>query len=130
MKKIILTLAIMVILTGCAFFTGTKKTTTDPLTGEQVVTYEDAPIEAWADALKIILPGGAIAIGAAARMARNAARARDGMMDANKEAIENADWKKINSKESFKQLLALGQASHKDAKLLEKEYKKWKKKKA
>ena len=67
---------------------------------------------------------------AAVKIAVNASRAKDGLMDANKEAIDNADWSEINTAESFKQLLALGQASHKDAKIIEKEYRKWKNKKA
>lgn len=130
MKKLLLALTLIMVLTGCAFLTGKKIITTDAETGKETVTYEDAPIDDWAAILGALIPVGGIALVAAAKITKNAARAKDGLMDANKDAIDNADWKKINTAESFKQLLALAQASHKDAKVIEKEYRKWKKKKA
>ncbi len=126
MKKLIILTLALVLLTGCEFLTGKKIITKDPA-GKTTVTYEDAPITDWAAAIAVLVPGLGLAAGAAARVARNAGRARDGMLDANKTAIENADWKQINSAESFKVMLEMGQASHDDSKLLAKEYKKWKK---
>jgi len=129
MKKLTILLILTICLTSCAWLTGKKTTTTDPNTGEKTVTYEDAAIENWVKILGVVLPGLGLAAGAAARIARNAARARDGIFDSNEEAIENADWSKINTAESFKILLSTAQDSHKDAKLLANHFKKWKAKK-
>ena len=131
MKTILVLSMLLFCLAACGeFFTGKKKSTitTDPVTKEQTVTteYEDAPIEDWVKILGIVVPGLGVAGVAAARIARNAARARDGMLDANEEAIENVDWSKVNTAESFKILLNTAQNSHKDAKLLGNHFKKWK----
>lgn len=126
MSKIMVMIILLCCLAACEFFTGKKKTEIDPKTGKPVVTYEDAPVEDWVKVLGALVPGLGIAGAAAARIARNAARARDGIMDANEEAIQNADWSQVNSAESFKVLLKTAQASHKDAKLLGEHYQKWK----
>jgi len=125
MKKLIIALTLLAVLTGCVFFTG-EKDGVDPKTGKP--KYKEAPFVELSTLVGGLFGMGAGA-GALARLGRNAARAKEGLMDANEDAIENADWKQINSKESFKELLALAQASHKDAKVIEKEYRKWKTKK-
>ncbi len=124
MNKLLL-LAVSVSLIGCMLLTGNKTETKDPKTGEKKTTYDEAPIVGVAELIGGLLGVGTLA-GAAAKLARNAARARDGLMDANEEAIENADWSKIDSAESFKTLLAMAQDSHEDAKLIRKQYVKWK----
>lgn len=108
--------------------TGKKKTTIDE-SGKKTVTYEKAPIEDWAAAIAIIVPGLGIAAAAAARLASRGARATAAGMDTNEEAIEKMDWTKVNTKESFKIALNAAQGGHKDAKLIHKEFKKWKSKK-
>lgn len=127
MRKYIVITLLLLLLSGCEFLTGKKITNTDPQ-GKTTTTYEDAPIDAWTATLAALVPALGIGVAAAGRLARNAARARDGMLDANKTAIDAADWKQINSAESFKVMLEMGQASHDDSKLLANEYKKWKKK--
>lgn len=129
MKQLIIILLLTICLTSCEVLTGKKITITDPVTGAKTVTYEDAPIENWVKILSIVVPGLGVAAGAAARLARNAARARDGMIEANEEAIKDADWSQINTAASFKILLNTAQKSHKDAKLLANTFKKWKAKK-
>ena len=92
-------------------------------------SYQEAPVSQWGEILKIVWPvgfGGVAA--AAARIARNAARAKDAVLDANKEAIDSADWSQIDSAASFKAVLKAAQDSHSDAEMIGKHYKKWKKK--
>lgn len=107
------------------FITGEKKV--DPKTGE--TTYESSPMVELSTAIGSILGVGGLA-GAVARIGARAARARDAIMDANKEAIEKADWSQVNSTESFKILLKTAQASHDDSKLIKQNYDAWKKKRA
>jgi len=125
MKKLIALSLILFCLVACDFMTGKKKTVTDPETGKKTTTYEKAPIEDWVKLIGVALPGLAIAGAATARIATNAARARDGLMDANERAIEDADWSKINTNESAKILLNVAQRSHKDSKLLSDTFEKW-----
>jgi len=125
-KKLLLMATLLFCLISCGeFFTGKKITTIDPVTKEKKITYEAAPIEGWVALLTAAVPGLGFAGLAAARLAKNAARARDGMIDANEEAIDNTDWTKINTAESVKVLLNTAQQSHADSKLLAKTFKKW-----
>lgn len=126
MRKILF-IAIALSLVGCFVFTGEKTTTIDPKTGKTITAYEEAPIVGLAETIGGILGVGGLAA-AAARMARNAARARDALMETNEEALDKADWSKIDSAASFKVLLKTAQESHKDAKLLRKHYVGWKEK--
>ena len=132
MKKLILVCVLLAVLTGCTFLTGTKRieTKTDPDTGKVTtsVTYEDAPISAWAALLAAIVPAAGAGIVAAGSMAKRAARAKEGVMDSLEDAMKEADWKDINSAQAFKDLLELYQDSHKDAEIIAKEFKKWKSK--
>jgi len=140
MKKWIILIVCSLCLSACSwqgvkdYFIGKKKdvVTIDPITKEKTVvtTYEPAPIDAWMPLLSVFVPGLGVAAAAAMRMARKATKTKDALMDANKLAIEGADWKKINSAESFKILLKDSQGIHSDAKLLRKEYVKWRDKRA
>ena len=124
-SKLLVLCLISLCLAGCGeFFTGKKKVTIDE-DGKKHTTYEEAPIAKWATTLAVLVPtlGGAVV--AAGNIARNAARTRDGMMDANEEAIENTDWSQVNTAESVKLLLSGAQASQDDSKLLAKGFKKW-----
>lgn len=98
----------------------------DPITGE--VTYEESPMVSLISAITGILGMGAMVI-PAVRIAQNAARARNALYEANEAAIKDADWKQIDSAESFKALLKLKQDSHNDSVLLRKSYANYKKKK-
>ena len=115
--------SLLVLVCACGSFL-TGDSTTDPKTGE--TSYEEAPMVPLAEAIGGIFGVGAIA-GAAARMLRNASRTKNALYETNKQAIEDANWSKINSAESFKKLLKLKQDSHDDSVLLRKEYKKYKK---
>lgn len=127
MKKILLLTILLLVLAGCSeFFTGKKITATDEA-GKTTTTYEEAPIESWTAILATLIPGG-LALGALGRMVAKGSRTKNALMDANKKAIEDADWSKINSAESFKEILKLAQDSHDDSKLIKKEYDKWKNK--
>ena len=124
MRKMFMMWAIgSLFLVSCTFLTGTKKK--DPITGEE--TYTEAAVVGLTAAISGILGLGGLGL-AAARLARNAARARDGLMEANEDAIENADWSEINSAKSFKILLKAAQDSRDDSKLLKKTFGKWNKK--
>lgn len=125
MKKLLTTGLILCTLSGCGtFMTGAK--IIDPITGE--VTYEESPMVSLVSAITGILGMGAMVI-PAVRIAQNAARARNALYEANEAAIKDADWKQIDSAESFKALLKLKQDSHNDSVLLRKSYANYKKKK-
>jgi hypothetical protein len=117
--------AMSFILVGCTFMTGEPLTDKDgnPIKGE----YTEAPMVTLTEAITGILGMGAVG-GAAARIARNAARARDAILESNKKAIDNADWKEINTAEAFKTLLSTAQDSHDDSVLLKTAFDKWNKK--
>jgi len=127
MKKFILTIIIVFCLTACVkeFFTGKKVTDAN---GE--VTYEAAPIDAWTGILTALVPVLGVGAAAAVRIARTSIKAKDALMDANKAAIDGANWKNINSAESFKILLKDAQAIHSDSKIICKAYVNWKGKSA
>lgn len=111
---------ILLVLSSCAFVAGKKHV--DPDTGE--VTYEQSALVTLTEAIGGILGVGGIAV-ASARIARNAVRTKNALYESNESAIENANWKEINTKESFKALLKMAQNSTDDSKLLAKEFKKW-----
>jgi len=129
MKKVLTIAVLLVLLTSCAtWITGTSTTTTDEA-GVETTTWSKSILETLSEYAGVLLPGG-LGLGAAAatRIAVKAARTRDALMDVNREAIKNEDWKKINSAASFKKMLTFYQDSHKDAATIAKSFKKWKKK--
>ena len=125
MKKLFTIGMILCILSGCVFMTG-KDTGKKDKDGNPI--HEQSTMVTLTAAIAGIIGVGSIAV-PAARIAQNAARARDALYDSNKEAIENTDWSKIDSAESFKAVMKLKQDSHDDSVLLRKEYLKWKTKK-
>jgi len=125
MKKLLL-IGVILVLCGCAWLTGKKVTTTDPVTGEVVVTYEKAPIEGWVNALTLLVPGLAVVAGAATQIAVKTARAKNAIFDTNKEAIAQLGVRGLLNADTAKEILKVAQDAHPQAKLIAKEYKKWK----
>ena len=129
MKKLLIVLALLFAV-GCSeWFTGERIETVDANSGVTVTEYKEPALSGLFDILAVAVPGIGTAAAAAFAMAKKGARAKDAIMDANKDAIDAADYSKIDTAESFKALLKAAQEAHPDAKVIKKEYDKWKAKK-
>jgi len=131
MKKLALILCLFS-LSGCwasDFFLGEVITLKDPVTGEVTITRSTAPVNDYTGLLAGIGGTAGAAVIAALKLAQKAAKARDAQYEINHAAIADADWKKINTGDAFKQLLADAHDMHDDVNVIRDSYDKWKVKK-
>lgn len=114
---------LLLVVCGCsAFLTGTDTGKVDDK-GNKI--YEQSSMVELSTVIGSILGVGGMA-SAAARIAQNAARTTKALYESNDKAIEETDWRKINTAEAVKSVLKLAQDSHDDSKILKKGYIKFK----